>query len=185
MENYPQKDLLDIEELQVRYGTFWPRFWALLVDGLVLAILIPLVTYNKTEWKSMLLLVCSSLIQIAYKPFFEYEYGATPGKMALGLKVVNEEFQRASLQAIVLRNIFGITSGLIAFGMSIYAFTRPEFAQVSNLSEYGYLSDQTIAGLIIYAGMAIIFFVDLGFLLTSPQSRSLHDLIGKTFIIKK
>src|SRR6516164_5563059 len=92
-----QPDLLNIEELQMphQYGRFWPRFFALLLDGLIIGTA-PFILYNTMEKKSGLLLIIISCIRLVYKPFFEYRFGATPGKMALKLRVVNYHYEKAS-----------------------------------------------------------------------------------------
>ncbi len=79
----------DIVQVDVRYSTFGQRFLALLVDGLVLAPFLLVDFYNKTTWKSLALLMIVFIIMLVYKPFMEAKYGATLGKMALGLTVVN------------------------------------------------------------------------------------------------
>ena len=186
MNDAAQEDLLNIDELKIRYtyGRFWSRFWALLLDGLILAILVPLVTYNSTTLRSGIVLIVVSCIQIAYKPFFEYAYGATPGKMGLKLRVVNYQYGKASFNEIFLRNIFSITAGLITTALKLYNFYFLSSGQASV-----YLNDSFIGGATFMAEFAwiiilIIYLVDLGFLLTSPDSRSLHDRIGKTYVIK-
>jgi len=184
MENYPQEDLLNDEEVHVKYGAFWPRFWAILLDWLVLSILTPLTIYNKNEWKSLLVFIVILIIQIAYKPLFEYVYGATPGKMALKLKVVNYEFRKASLQEILLRNIFHFAGGAVNLGIGLYTFAQPAYLQTSTLQQYEILGDGRLLILITWGSMLLIYITDLIVMLSSPQNRSLHDRIGKTFVIR-
>lgn len=184
MENSQQQDLLTDEVLYVRYGTFWPRFWAIFLDGLILAILAPITIYNRTEWKSFTLLFIVSFIQIVYKPFFEYKYGATPGKMALGLTVVNYEFGQASLEQIIIRNIFQILSGLIVLGLSIYTFSQADFYFASTSIEYSRIGYTAIATFMWQILMFAILLTDFIFLVSSDDSRCLHDRMGKTFVIK-
>jgi len=183
--NYaPQQDLLTEEQFHVTYGNFWPRFWAVLIDGIILSVFTPITVYNKTEWKNLSLLIIVSFIQFSYKPFFEYRYGATPGKMALRLKVVNYEFQQASLAQIITRNIFGILSGLIVLVIGIYTFSQPEFLSVSSLQQYSRLGYTGIATLTWECFIFIILLIDFIFLVSSADSRSLHDRMGRTFVIK-
>jgi len=171
MESFLQQDLLNPEELQiVKFGTFWPRFWALVIDGLVLAILSPIVIYNETEWKSSTLMIAITLIQIGYKSFFEYQYGATPGKMALNLKVVNYQFTKASLQEILLRNIFQITAGIFSISKSLYLFQQPGFLEASTIQEFGALSGAKIMGIVFLIYWLVICITDVTFLLSSKDS---------------
>ena len=187
MNNTFQEDLLNIDELRTShsYGTFWPRFWALLIDGLILAVLTPLTIYNTTQWKNSPLLLVIACIQMAYKPFFEYVYSATPGKMALRLKVVNYEYSKASLNGILLRNIFGIAGSLISVVLRLFIFYQPVFLQNLPIQSTSVTNIATMASVLVGAAIFIIYLVDLGFLLSSAESRSLHDRIGKTFVIKE
>jgi len=184
MSDFQQQDLLTETEFHTNYATFWPRFLALFIDGLLLAILMPLTIYNRNEWKSLTLLIIVSVIQFSYKPFFEYRYGATPGKMALGLKVVNYEFQQATAEQILIRNIFQILSGFIVLALGIYTFSQPEFIYSYNTQQYTQIGYTGVATLMWEGLMFIIFFVDFIFLVSSNDSRSLHDRMGKTFVIK-
>lgn len=78
------------------YGGFWIRFVAAMLDGIILTIVsmaigIPL-ALRMAEYDSTVVDAVNSLIQMlvgaAFVTFFLGKYGATPGKMALGLKVV-------------------------------------------------------------------------------------------------
>ena len=65
------------------YGTFWERLIAYLLDALIVsAVGMPIAYFNVTSWKSFAILIVATSIGIAYKPFMEYHYGATIGKMA-------------------------------------------------------------------------------------------------------
>lgn len=94
----------------VQYGGFWRRFWALLLDGLILGVVnfavssilglvfgSHMVTTPGQVWSgamltyfglSFLINVC---VAIAYQVFFLTRSGATPGKMALGVKVIKAD----------------------------------------------------------------------------------------------
>lgn len=185
MELQPQQDLLNPEELRiVKFGTFWPRFWALLLDGLILAVLAPINVFNNTEWKSVVVLILITLVQVSYKSFFEYKNGATPGKMALRLRVVDNEFQKASLGKILARNIFQIISTLLAFCLTIYAFYQPGFEYASTSIAYTALGNVRTISLIINFVIFSVYIIDLIVMLTSDESKSLHDRIGGTYVIR-
>jgi len=184
MNDLQQQDLLTETELHVTYGNFWPRFWALLIDALILAVLTPAVLFNRTEWKSLFVLIIIAVIQFSFKPFFEYRYGATPGKMAMGLTIVNYQFNRAGAEQIIIRNIFGILSGLILLGIDMYSFNQPQFNSVSTMQEYLSFSSARSLTLLWEALMFIIVLIDIIFFVSSDTCRSLHDRMGKTFVIK-
>ncbi len=72
----------------------------------------------------------------------EYIYGATLGKMALKLRVVDAQFEKAGLQEILLRNIFNIVPSLITLVFTIGIYLRPEFEDVNGFTEYTQYSRQ-------------------------------------------
>ncbi len=89
---------------EMRYAGFWPRFGAKFVDGLVLFVinmcisfLIGLVTAAKqTDPASAIALrstefLIETAVGVTMVTYFLGKFGATPGKMALGLVVVTPE----------------------------------------------------------------------------------------------
>src|SRR6187402_2018934 len=129
------------DEVRIIYGKFWPRTGALLLDGLAMGIPLFIVMYLNISWKSLPLLIVTNLIGLVYKPWMEYQYGATLGKMALGLKVVDLNYAHPSPEAILLRNVFGIGSSLWSLILSIIIFLSPEFQDVTGFTEYGALQN--------------------------------------------
>jgi uncharacterized RDD family membrane protein YckC len=170
----------------VKYAGFWQRFGALIVDGLVLGPLTFGVSYyNIISWKSPLILVVVTLVGLAYKPFMEFKYGATLGKMALSIKVTNLAFGKPELSEILLRNIFHLGSGLLSLFFTLSIYNSPGFEAVTGFMEYSQYSTQS--PLLQYTSWAssVITIVDAIVLLADKQNRSLHDRIGGTVVIEK
>ena len=85
MDNVTPQDESIFPEMDIRFAKFWARFGALLIDGiLILIVTVPVTFYNVTHWKTPLFFILTSLVTIIYKPFMEYRFGATLGKMAVG-----------------------------------------------------------------------------------------------------
>jgi uncharacterized RDD family membrane protein YckC len=170
----------------VKYGGFWVRLGALIIDGLILAPVTFGITYfNITTWKSPLLLVVLTLISLAYKPFMESTYGATLGKMAFKLKVLNLNFEKASLQEILLRNIFNIVPALFTLAFTLGLYTDEDFQEIDGFSQYSALSAQVIGLQVMNFVSGIITIADAIVLLADKNSRSLHDKIGKTCVVEE
>lgn len=151
----------------VRYGGFWLRFVAVMIDGIILAIPMAIIQRlllgsmrasvftpnpNATpdEALAMLgpmfgLLGIAALVGIVlgctYETFFVVKYGATPGKMALGLKVV-----------------------------------RPDGSGIDVGRAIGRYFAKMLSAIIIYIG-----YIMAGF---DAQKRALHDMICDTRVIK-
>lgn len=132
---------------KVTWGGFWIRFVAYLIDAIILgvavgilqfAVLGSFLTFPRMDPSSRvdpmaaigpmigmigLLSLISIGIACAYETFFVSKYGATPGKMALGLKVVRPNGGPIDLGRAAGRYFAKILSGLILYiGYIIAAF---------------------------------------------------------------
>ena len=117
----------------LRYGGFWIRFVAKLIDGIIMgvvqwAIFIPMsmmavtsLPQNPNEISSGFFMVMGFqqligiLIPAAYTTFFIGRFAATPGKMACRLKVVMPDGGKVSYMRALGRNFAEIISGIILF----------------------------------------------------------------------
>jgi uncharacterized RDD family membrane protein YckC len=178
--------LVQQDQSGIKYGGFWPRLGALIIDGIILSPITFGVTYfNITQWKSAPLMLALTLLAIAYKPFMEFTYGATLGKMALGLKVTNLNFERADLGQVLLRNIFNIAPSLVTLVISFSMYNDPDFQDVSGYQEFlgfsqGFVANQFVSGI-----SSIIAIVELIMILSDDRRRSLHDRMAGTFVVQK
>jgi uncharacterized RDD family membrane protein YckC len=151
----------------VRYGGFWLRFVAVLIDGIIQ--LIPLGILEAVLFAAMgvsmtppapgtppdealaalvpmmglfgLLMLFSMVIGCAYETFFIVKFGATPGKMAIGVKVV-----------------------------------RPDGSGILTGRAIGRYFAKMLSGWILCIGYIIAGF--------DSQKRALHDMICDTRVIK-
>jgi uncharacterized RDD family membrane protein YckC len=89
------------------YGGFWIRFGAVLIDGIVLWILSLIPTalimgavgmaninaqnVSSLLWAEGVLILLNLAVSFSYETFFLSKFGATPGKMACSLKVINAD----------------------------------------------------------------------------------------------
>jgi uncharacterized RDD family membrane protein YckC len=126
-----------------------------------------------------------ALIQLLYKPFCEYKYGATIGKRAMKLLVVNKVFTKAGLQEVVVRNIFNIISGIFFSGITLIVFNTPAFAAVKSNAEFVQLQNRMFNSNPYLIGYTILLIAEIIFILSDKRRRSLHDRMGGTFVIKQ
>lgn len=131
--------VINIEDTpQVKYAGFWIRWVAILIDGIVVAVMtIPIMiafyflsggSFSFLDKDSEMPLGFNFLgyiISWSYYIFMTDKYQATLGKKAMGIIVVTENFQKASLGNIILRETVGkIISGIIlCIGYLMAAFT--------------------------------------------------------------
>ena len=121
----------------VMYGGFWIRVVAKIIDGLIQGVFavilflafLPFLNFASTESNpgEVIAVVAlqggSILFALAYSTFFLGKYGATPGKMAVGLKVVTSQDEPIDYKRAVARYFAEILSGLICYiGYIMVAF---------------------------------------------------------------
>jgi len=106
------------------YAGFWIRFLAVLIDGIILFVagmvaqlpLAPLLKSGQMESMAMalgLVYLIDIAIGATYEGFFISRYAATPGKLALNLKVARPDGGRVSLGRAVGRYFAKLLSGMI------------------------------------------------------------------------
>jgi uncharacterized RDD family membrane protein YckC len=177
--------LNDFEEPQYSYVGFWPRFGALLIDGIILVVVAYLLRLSLAELEnSLFLLIVTAIVPLFYNLFLEYKYGATLGKMLLKIKIVNYEFQSPTISNVVLRNIIYIGVQFVSFGIELNGYFNIQ-SSGSDFVEFDYfLSPQWIITLLYSGSVFIIYFIEMIFLLNDPKCRALHDRIGKTYVVR-
>lgn len=186
MEETFEKSIFD-ENIPVIYGGFWERFGALILDAIILAPVSILNYYNKQYWSSLLLSAVCTLVLLVYKPLLEYLYSATPGKKALSLTIANSSYDKIDFKEAVLRNIFGIVGGLLSFIISLYASDK-SFVNTGKVLADADLNKVMSAALpaILYGfGIFVLYMADAICLMVNNKKQSLHDLIAKTYVIRK
>lgn len=111
-----------------QYAGFWIRFLAVIIDGVILSIIGSLfgstqvidgmVSVNFFGWKM--------IIPLAYYLGFWIWKSATPGKMALGLKIVDEKHENINVPQVFIRYFSMILSALPLFLGYIWASFEPK-----------------------------------------------------------
>ncbi len=118
-----------------RYAGFWIRFAAKFIDGLIIGlfVVVPVVLLMIGSIRSgdeTAMLIFQLVVQLAmiivngaYTVFFVTKYGATPGKMACGLKIVTPDGDKIRFGRSVGRFFAEMLSGMICYvGYIIAAF---------------------------------------------------------------
>ncbi len=165
-----------------QFAGFWIRFGASFIDGLVYLPLVLLNMYNLYEIKSLPLQLFIVLLLIVYKPFMEYKYGATLGKMALKIKVVSANFESLSLSQAVVRFSPWLLSQIVSLISTILLYLNPSFQDANTMLEVGTLQNEVFSSII---GTTASFLVLISGLIIAFDSRKqgLHDMLANTFCI--
>jgi uncharacterized RDD family membrane protein YckC len=119
----------------LNYAGFWIRFAAKFVDGLILGIPFMIIFFwvifsrarsferGQVNFLPTLLQFGFMLLQMGYQIFFLGKYGATPGKMACGIKVVTSDGGRIGFGRAAGRFFAELLSGLVCYiGYIMVAF---------------------------------------------------------------
>lgn len=116
-----------------KYGGFLRRFCAYLIDTIVIGIIYAIfalfalgsMSMDSSGISMVVILIVVVIIMLIYFPIFESsQYQGTPGKIALGLKVVDENFVKISVGKAVIRYLGRIVCGLtLSIGYLLILFT--------------------------------------------------------------
>lgn len=151
------------------YAGFWKRLGAALIDAIILvvgAIIIGMVAGIVTGGSLFAASLLSMLGMVAYHIYMNGTFGATVGKMALGIKIVQLDGRAIDYSIAALRY-----SPFIAFGVISLVFGASQSAAPA-------LDAGTVLNL-LYCLAAIVV------LIINPMKRTIHDFLAKTVVINK
>tara|TARA_Y100000310_G_C20575854_1_gene760372 strand:- start:106 stop:696 length:591 start_codon:yes stop_codon:yes gene_type:complete len=108
------------------YGGFWIRFVAAILDALIIGIPVSIIGWGlafATGVASMTYV--ASLASVVLVVYLDGIKGGTPGKLILGMRIVNEQGNYIGIPMAILRYIGKILSGIIlGIGYLMIAFTE-------------------------------------------------------------
>jgi uncharacterized RDD family membrane protein YckC len=172
------------EDSKYILSNIWYRFWAIIIDSFILgAIIGTLSLYNIISIKSVLLVAIITITGILYKPLMEYKYGATLGKMAFKIKVVDYYHEPITFKQAFLRSSLQMTASLISMAALIIIILTGEAERIQNFTDYTIvLSKNKYA--IISQYISYIILLDYLFIFSDNNKRCLHDRIASTLVVK-
>lgn len=171
-------------EENVKWAGFWIRVGAAFVDFFVYLPLVGLNMYNLYYLKSLPLQLIITLILIFYKPFMEYKYGATIGKMAVKIKVVGDNLEPLTLSQSILRFLPWLLSQVFSLYATVLLFQHPDFSTTSGMTEVGLLQNSIISPSINMI-LSIFMLVSCIVVAFTEKKQGIHDMIAKTYCIYK
>lgn len=166
-----------------KYQTFWPRFWALFLDGFVVGVPLALILYairGAEVFRPAAEAYVDQISQfagIAYFVLMHAKYGQTVGKMATNVKV----WDKSETKGITLRQsiIREIVPAMFACVGLIYFLGFGVADESGNLTETAEL-------VLISTGIVAITWsiVEIITMLFNRKRRALHDLIAGTVVTR-
>ncbi len=123
--------------VNVKYAGFWVRFVAIMVDTLIIAIPIGVIQFilglilmksavSSTQASGVLSYLVSLLFTWTYFSLMTHYYGATLGKMLVGITVKSDNFEKLSFSKVLLRETVGkfVSQIILCIGFIIAGFTE-------------------------------------------------------------
>jgi uncharacterized RDD family membrane protein YckC len=168
-----------------KYRTFWKRFCAGFLDGLLL---MPLSLFTQWIWTYhqsipnvilALLYIATSTIYYAYNIYFLGKYGQTLGKMALKVKVLDlSEQQHVTYGQALKRDIVPLLVTVLLLPYDLYQIIAGKFY----LMHPGTMPDK-ISMILAFVLMGW-FFVEVITMMFSSKRRALHDFIAGSVVVR-
>lgn len=173
------------------YGNFGYRFAALLLDGIILApISVGFFVFNSMDLNNVYAgILVSNVITIFYHIYFPTRFGATPGKLALGLHILKMNGDAITYSDAFRRYLPNLLLGLIAIINTLFAVSKADAKVYNDLSwmkQSEYL--QSMNSSMFYIQMICInalLFTSFFIFMFNERKRSISDLSGDTAVVKK
>lgn len=183
--------------IEKKYKTFWRRFFAIIIDGLVLIPITMLLEYITQMTGVQFFSWFDNVTIYAYTIILHGLYGQTLGKYILRIKVLTLSETKISFKNAFLRDAIPLLLTFIIVGYMFVHFA-PLFSSFDTKEP---LSEQQLAELNLQVmrqmTKAFIPMMILGFMhfvwvllelitmLTNDKRRALHDFIAGTVVVKK
>lgn len=164
-----------------KYHTFWPRFWALVVDALIVLPFISLGEYlmrpERGQSSVVSGLAIASFLPICYRTFMHARFGQTVGKMVTRVKILDASESRVPSfwQCLVRDTPEYVVSTLTAyhavelFRLGTYQPDQPDRSTFAQTVDLCYIT---------------WWFAEAMVLSANYRRRSLHDWLAGTVVIK-
>ena len=165
-----------------KYNTFWPRFFAIFLDGIILSLftqVLELFTSNDSKLVAFIFNMIISNIPYLYSIYLIGAYGQTYGKMIMKIKVVDFETEnkisysqslKREIIPLILVNVALVSGYLLFDGIDVQNY------------EYSLL-DKTIIFLPTFM-LVIWSILEIVTMLNDDKRRALHDKIADTIVIR-
>lgn len=167
-----------------RPAGFWIRVGAHIIDSVIFIPIGILSIWNTYSFKSIAVLISMSLPGLIYKPFMESFFGATLGKMACGIKVIDDNGKKLSLFVAYVRFFpFLIATG-VALAGQVIVFSSPQFQSATSMVEIGQAQQ---VNYLKYVGMIVnlLLIFECVFIAFTFRKRALHDMLAESFCVYK
>lgn len=179
------------DELGRQYPTLGARFIAAILDILIIALPIGLLSYaNAFYMQSTLVTYLVLLVYPIYKVGMEGVYGYTIGKKIQGFKIVKEgaENEEMDIKTSMLRYIFGFFILILSIMTTAYTFEVLIQGEMQNFADFA--EQSALAQLAVPAFLStltnianLVYFVAILFIFQGAKRQPLYDRIARTICV--
>ena len=167
-----------------RPAGFWIRTGAHIIDSLIFIPVIILAVWNTIHLKSTALLVLINLPGLIYKPFMESFYGATLGKMACGIKVIDDNGKKLPLFDAYVRALPFLLSTVITLASHLILFSSPQFQSAESWLEIAQAQQGNFLETVNQI-LGLVIIIECLFAAFTFRKRALHDMLAESFCVYK
>lgn len=179
----PYKAIKSSSAVDMKFKTFWRRFWAAAIDSTVFW---PLFLINNWVWltfkeHSVLLLFWFILFSTAvhiYDIIFHGVFGQTLGKMAVNVKVIAVAGHKLTMSQAFRRDMVP----LFFFALSL-GFDGPKIFSGIYPQDPAFIKFDFIFFLTLFSGLGW-FIAEVITMLTNRRRRAIHDYIAGSVVVK-
>ncbi|QUL56011.1 RDD family protein [Paenibacillus tritici] len=163
------------------YVGFWSRVLVTFIDFVILAL--PTFVLDRMSISvavsagSVFPLFIQFALLMGFNVFMVVKYGGTPGKLILGMRIVDGDGRYPGLKQALIRDCLFIINGFLAV---IVSLNSEELSAVSSsLANWSPLATDlnVILGWVVVADCLIVAF--------TQRNRALHDMVAGTYVVKK
>lgn len=173
VELHVEKETERVYQIE-KYHTFWPRFWAALIDFFVVSLSLMTAFMFLSEFP--LITAILNVLSVLYYCLLHGFQGQTLGKMVMNVRAVHEdEMRKISFKQAFMRDI--IPLGIVALQIALFI--------VFSISTKFSLSFSFNGLSTSFQGVPFLWaLAKLITMLIHEKLRGVHDLIAKTVVIR-
>lgn len=171
-----------------RYQTFWPRFFSMWCDGLVLwpltGLHLLLAGAEAPGFVQAIAVVLTSVATWTYIVWLHARYGATVGKMNCRVRIVDAVTEEPiGLRQAFVRELCPIAAGVIVLVQDVVLLTSGRLTL--NPAAHHSRPIQQVGGFGFINSIPVLWFVaEVVTMLTNDKRRALHDWIAGTVVVR-
>lgn len=173
------------------YAGFWRRLASMLID---IIILIPLMaishlTQSISMLSALITLIIASLLSSVYMIYFHYQFGATIGKMIVGIKITRPDGSKISLKQALLRSSVDIIFVILMIAAQLIALKHVDpdiYLNAGWVDRAKYIIPLFPVWYGLVSALSNLWWwSEFIVLLFNKRKRAIHDFIAGTVVIKK